>query len=60
MILYYKNKNIAKTILFFNLEREVINSVTFIGICNDIRVTVQMIYVKLLTKNKAWNIILKK
>lgn len=60
MILYYKNKNIAKTILFFNLEREVINSVTFIGICNDIRVTVQVIYVKLLTKNKAWNIILKK
>lgn len=60
MILYYKNKNIAKTILFFNLEREVINSVTFIGICNDIRVTEQVIYVKLLTKNKAWNIILKK
>lgn len=60
MILYCKNKNIAKTILFFNLEREVINSVTFIGICNDIRVTEQVIYVKLLTKNKAWNIILKK
>lgn len=60
MIFYYKNKNIAKTNLFFNLEAEIINSVTFIGICNDICVTEQLIYVKLLTKNKAWNIILKK
>lgn len=60
MILYYKNKNIAKTILFFNLEREIINSVAFTGICNDICVTEQVIYVKLSTENKAWNIILKK